>query len=241
MTTIHRLPDSGAVAERLGAFILDRAARAAADDRMFSLALAGGSTPELLYRRLSKDLPQSDVKPGLLLIFWGDERCVPLDDRRSNYRMAHQAWLSASGIPQANVHPILCQDGADSAAARYETEIRSAFASEDPPRLDLILLGLGADGHTASLFPGGEWVDDDQRLVLGVPGGPDGLARVSITPRLINAARAVVFLVTGADKAAIVQRVIEGPHEPASLPAQAVEPDPGELHWFLDAAAAQEL
>lgn len=241
MTTIHILDDADQAADSLCEYIVDCAERWTVRGQRFSLALSGGTTPRLTYQRLAENLPESKVDQSLLEILWSDERCVPLDDDRSNYHLAETTWLSRSAIPAGNIHPVRCGQDPDRAARAYADLLRARIETGELPRIDLILLGLGPDGHTASLFPGDPGVEEQEDLVVAVPSGPDGLARVSFAPPLINAAKSVAFLVTGPGKAQMVRRIIEGVHAPSQLPAQVVDPDPGELHWFLDLAAASGI
>lgn len=241
MAVFHRFEDADQTARALSEFIVERALQWVEQGQPFSLALAGGSTPALTYRYLSHSTREARLEDGSLQVFWSDERCVPPQDERSNFRMASEIWLAESRIPAENIYPVICRADPDQAAETYAATIRAALNGSEVPEVGLVLLGLGEDGHTASLFPGSQHLREGNRLVVGEARGPDGLARVSFSPLLINAARTVVFLVTGSSKAEVVRRVIEGPHAPQELPAQIVEPKSGDLHWFLDRAAAQEL
>ena len=203
----------------------------------FTLALAGGSTPRAAYDRLATHHRRLDWHHTH--VFWGDERCVPPDDPRSNYRMAKEALLDRVPIPKAQIHRIRGEAEPAQAAAEYQRELGGVGA--EAPALDLVLLGLGEDGHTASLFPGQPAVRETTHWALAVPDPEGKLWRVTLTPPVLNAARHVTFLVSGASKAARLRQVIEGPFTPALLPAQAVRPAHGQLTWMVDAAAAGEL
>jgi len=201
------------------------------------LALAGGSTPRRTYELLARP-PRRDAVPWAALhVFWGDERCVPPDHPDSNYRLAHETLLAHVPIPAEQIHRVPTEQGpAPIVAALYERTLRTAFALEVDavPVFDLILLGMGADGHTASLFPDTPALEETQRLVV-----PNRVAylpheRVTFTFPVLNAAQAVAFLVAGADKAPKVSAALQG--DP-SVPAGRVRPR-GELRWFLDRAAA---
>ena len=196
------------------------------------MALAGGSTPRSMYAQLAAAPFASMVEWSKVQVLWGDERCVPPDDKASNYRMAREALLDHVPVAAANVHRIRGEDDPNEAAAAYEREMQ---------RMDLVLLGLGEDGHTASLFPGAVAAHDDPRRVIAVRAPVVPAWRVTLTPVVINAATEVAFLVAGAAKAGVVQRVLEGPRRPHKLPAQLIAPASGRVAWFLDAAAAAEL
>jgi 6-phosphogluconolactonase len=212
---------------------------AMADRGLFRVALSGGTTPRHAYELLAEEprslaLPWSDV-----YVYFGDERCVPPDDELSNYRMARKAFLDKVPIPHANVHRIRGEADPGVAANNYASIIRSDLA--DPPHFDLVLLGLGPDGHTASLFPGSPPDLHDNVLVRAVYAESQGMWRVTMTPKLINLARTVAFLVEGAEKADVLSKVIEGPRNPTAYPAQIVHPASGRLVWLVDELAAGML
>lgn len=210
----------------------------------FTLVLAGGATPRPVYVRLALAGAGGLDWPRVHLLF-GDERCVPPDDGRSNFTMVRQALLDHVPVPPANIHRIRGEDEPGRAAADYARELRRLLAGEDgpdpAPALDLVLLGLGEDGHTASLFPGLAAVGETRRWVAAEYVPAAGMWRVTLTLALINAARNVTFLVTGTGKAAILREVLEGPRQPARLPAQAVAPAHGVLRWLVDVPAAAAL
>ena len=170
----------------------------------------------------------------------GKRPMVPPDHPDSNYRMASETLLSHVPIPPEQVHRIEGELKPDEAATRYEQTLK-ASVKDDPPSLDLILLGMGDNGHTASLFPGLTAVHEQTRLVVAEYVAEVGMWRITLTPAVLNAARACVFLVAGSNKAEILKRVLEGPYIPSELPAQVVRPTPGEVLWLTDAAAAAEL
>lgn len=206
----------------------------------FGVALSGGGTPRRTYELLAQSPYRDEVDWQRVHIFWGDERCVPWDDPRSNARMAYQAWLNHVPLPQSQIHPIDCTQAPAGAARRYEALLREFFGG-GPPRLDLVFLGLGENGHTASLFPGDPVLSERERWVAPVLVAEQNLPRLTLTAPLLNQAREVVFLVSGAAKASVVQEVLQGPRDPWRLPAQLIQPEPGELHWLLDQAAAGAL
>lgn len=208
----------------------------------FLIALSGGSTPARLYALLATESYAPRIDWARVHIWWGDERCVPPDDPASNYRMTRAALLDHVPIPAAHIHRMRGEDDPVQAAAAYTAELRGFCSEREPvPRFDLVLLGLGADGHTASLFPGTAAVTEDQRWVVAHYVPVQSAWRITLTPIVINAAAEILFLVTGADKSGALHRVLDGPSQPALLPAQAIAPQAGRVRWFVDAAAAAKL
>lgn len=211
----------------------------------FSLALSGGSTPRPLYALLATPPFASQIDWSRVHVFWGDERCVPPAHPDSNYRMAREALLDAVPIPADNVHRIAGEDEPDAAARAYEQVLRSYFgvARGAPEQtFDLLLLGMGEDGHTASLFPGTAAVSEQDRWVLANHvTTPRDSWRITLTPLVLNAAGQVTFIVAGASKADRVWDVFEGPPRSPLLPVQLIHPIHGALHWMVDADAARRL
>ena len=210
-----------------------------------AVALAGGSTPRHVYRLLAEDPPLSSRVPWRKIqFFWGDERHVPPDNDQSNYRMASEELLAKVPVRSECVHRVRAEN-ADAAAAalEYEHEVRTTLATKtrEIPRFDLILLGMGPDGHTASLFPGTDALAERVRLVVANWVATFQAHRITMTLPLLNAAASVVFLVAGADKAEIVREVLRGGASTSGYPAQLVRPRDGRLTWLLDRAAAQHL
>lgn len=241
--------DRGTLSERAARRVVTAATTAIGARGGFAIALAGGSTPGPLYRELA-DAPHRDaIDWSRIHVFWGDERCVPPDHEESNYRMARETLLDAVPIPGRRIHRIHGEEpDPEYAADLYEREIHRTLASppRETPRLDLVLLGLGSDGHTASLFPESPALEADDRLVVAVKASepriqPPVVERITLTPRALNAADETLFLVVGEEKAPAVRAVLEGPREPRRWPAQAVRPEAGRTTWMLDAAAASEL
>lgn len=223
------------------AALFSRSARQAVRTRgRFAVALAGGSTPARTYELLSREPYRERIPWGDVHIFWGDERCVPADDPRSNQRMARRALLDSVPIPPAQIHPIDGTLAPDIAALEYDSDLR-VLAQEKTGFLDLVLLGLGEDGHTASLFPGTSALDASNRWVLPVAPTPNRLARITLTPQFINHARQIVFLVSGSGKVDVLRRVLEGQSDDDDLPARSIQPTSGELRWMIDRKAAAGL
>jgi 6-phosphogluconolactonase len=229
------LPSAAALADAVAARFVAAAAEAISSRGQFIVALSGGSTPRGTYLRLGTEALVSKVMWSRVHVLWGDERCVPPDHVESNYRMARETLLDRVSVPAANVHRIHGEDDPATAAAAYEATLRALA------RIDLVLLGLGEDGHTASLFPGGAAVHEQTRWVMAARASAGSLWRITLTPAVINAAAEVLFLVSGGAKAGILRRVLEGPRRPQELPAQAIAPSNGGVRWCVDAAAAAEL
>ena len=208
---------------------------AIADRGRFAIALSGGNTPKPVYERLAG----AKLDWARVHVFFGDERCVPPGDPRSNYHMARAALLDRIAIPAANVHRMRGEEPPPAAAERYAEELRAALGADG--RLDFVLLGLGDNGHTASLFPGLAAITETQRSVVAAYVEVVGMWRLTLTPPPINAARRVAFLAAGEGKADILHRVLQGPLEPIVLPAQIIRPTERPALWLIDAAAASKL
>ncbi len=224
----------------------DRVIAIAADAIMlngrFSIGLSGGSTPRPLYELLARDDYARRVDWARTHVFWGDERCVPPEDPESNFGLAQQTLLAHVPIPEENVHRMRGELPPVEAAAEYEDLLRDFFGDLPGalPRFDLLLQGLGSNAHTASLFPHTPVLDEDARWVAA-PFIPQlGAWRITLTPRAINAAEHVIFMVAGASKAEALHAVLHGPYHPHEYPAQLIDPV-GELTWMVDAAAAALL
>jgi 6-phosphogluconolactonase len=234
------LPDPGALAHEAARRFVALAREAAESRGRFSAALSGGSTPGGLYRLLAEEPYSLQVPWEAVHLFWGDERCVPPDDPGSNYHLAEENLLFRVPIPPENVHRVRGELEPASAARNYEQEIQDFFCGPHA-RFDLILLGLGEDGHTASLFPGSPALAERERLVTAATAVYQDrpAQRVTLTLPALNSARQVLFLVAGSAKAGVVQAVLEGADE--QLPARQVQPAAGGLSWLLDAEAASLL
>lgn len=210
----------------------------------FTVALSGGSTPKRLFRLLA-DAPYRDRVPwNRALIFWGDERTVPPDHPDSNYGAAFELLLSRVPVPEDNVHRIKGEmDDPTAAALTYEAELRDAFrlAEGEFPRFDLIFLGMGADGHTASLFPGTRALVERRRLAVASWVEKFATHRVTLTCPVFNKAACIIFLVSGGDKAETLRAVLHGEGDKPRFPAQLIRPERGELVWYVDRAAGRLL
>lgn len=246
MGSAHRefFAEAAALAESAAAFFSRLVGEAVAAHGVCSVALSGGSTPRSMFQVLAGEPLRNAINWPRLEIFWSDERAVPPDDPESNYRMACEALLQHVPIPSHRIHRMPAErTPLDAAAHDYEAEVRRVVAADPTgtPRFDLVMLGMGDDGHTASLFPETQALDERERLV--VPNYVPRLDahRLTFTPRLINAAANVLFLVAGSSKAEALRAVLEGPRQPRRYPAQLVAPAEGTLYWFLDRDAAAKL
>jgi len=209
----------------------------------FTIALSGGSTPRNLYTLIAANASAS-LPWDRMFFFWGDERHVPPNDPDSNFLMAKESLLSKVAVPPANIFPIPTENPDASAAAEaYEQTLRKFFAlaPDEFPRFDLILLGMGPDGHTASLFPETAALQEKSRLVVANWVEKLKASRITLTLPVLNAASNVFFLVSGTDKAAVLHEVLEGNAAAEKYPSKLVRPTDGRLIWFVDRAAASEL
>jgi 6-phosphogluconolactonase len=206
----------------------------------FSVALSGGSTPRQMYEELASNEFQSRVAWNRVFFFWGDERAVPPDDPQSNYRMADQALLSRVPVPGENICRILAEKPPQVAAMEYEQRLRS-FWGNTLTGFDLVFLGLGTNGHTASLFPHTSVLQEKSRWCVAVWVPELNADRITLTGPVLNHSRNVIFLVAGRDKSAILDEVLRGPYDPERLPAQLIQPVEGKLVWLVDQEAASAL
>ncbi len=236
-TELVQRRDAAAIAVHARELVLERARVSIAERGAFRIALAGGSTPRALYALLA----QSQADFTRWHVYFGDERAVPPEHSDSNFRMAREAWLAAGQVPQAQVHRMQGELGAGRAAAQYERELISSFGSREVPRFDLLLLGRGADGHTASLFPGTTALSEARLFVASTWVEKLSSNRVTLTLRTLNAARHALFLVAGADKAPALREVLHARADGPRLPAALVRPWEGGLTWVVDSAAASAL
>jgi len=235
---IERFVDADALG-RAAADLFARKAREAVEARgRFSALLAGGDTPRRTYELLAVEPHRGRVPWERVHLFWGDERCVPSDSPHSNAAMVRRALLDHVPVDPEHVHPVQCGRSPEEAAGAYEEELKGFFLGV-PPRFDLVLLGLGADGHTASLLPGSSAVDEKVRWTAVAKRPEEAFSRVTVTLPLLNGAATVLFLVSGAGKARVLRAILEdGGGSAACFPASRVRPVSGDLRWFVDDAAA---
>lgn len=245
---IDVLPNAAALADAAAERFVIAAEHAIGASGRFVVALSGGSTPRRTYERLAREPVVSRIQWSLVHVVWGDERCVAPNDAESNYRMAREELLEHVPVPAANIHRIHGEDNPAAAAASYETVLRTllrtpegAPSSAPGQRIDLVLLGLGDNGHTASIFPESAAASETIRWVMDESVDASPSWRITLTAPVLNAAAELLFIVSGEGKANVLARVLDGPHRPRELPAQLIAPSPGRLHWLVDAAAAAEL
>jgi len=238
-------PDTAALARRAAQYFVEMAGEAVAAQGCARIAISGGSTPQAAFELLADpNQPWRSRMPwDMLDLYWVDERCVSPDNPASNYRMTREALLDHVPLKPEQIHRIEGELEPGAAADRYEQELRSSFSlgGSDSPRFDLVALGLGADGHTASLFPGTQALNETTRLVAANRVPQLDTWRVTLTWPVINHARSVFFLVSGHDKASVLRDVLTGPRDPEQLPSQLIWPSSGILTLILDKAAAALL
>jgi 6-phosphogluconolactonase len=236
--------DLAEVSEQAAELFVRLADEAISSSGRFAVALSGGSTPQALYWRLGSEPSRQRVPWSKVHLFWGDERYVPPDHPESNYRMARESLLSGAPIPAQNIHRMPTElEDPDCAAADYQQTLREFFKLSlgQWPRFDLILLGMGEDGHTASLFPGTTAVTETGRLVVANYVETLHAHRLTLTVPAINHAANIVFLISGESKAAVLSDVLEGQDQPGRLPSQLIQPVQGRLLFIVDRAAASKL
>lgn len=237
-------PDADALARAAAIELLGKAGAAIAERGVFTLALSGGSTPKKLYTLLAKDPAFASFPWAQTQLFFGDERHVPPDHPESNFRMVRESLLNSSLVPEANVHRVHAEAAdAAQAAAEYEAALGRSFVGparlDGIPRFDVILLGMGPDGHTASLFPGSPGLKEEKRWVIANPVEKFKTDRITFTYPVLNAARCLLLLVAGADKKSMVREVLVAAH--GTHPVERVQPRDGMKLWMLDQAAAAAL
>jgi len=238
MVTVYE--DSEALSRAVAQLFAQEARRAVEARGMFTVLLSGGETPRRSYEMLAREPLRSSIPWHAVQLFWGDERWVPQDDPLSNLGAARRAFLDLVPIDETQIHPIPYESSPHESALSYERTLRSFFGV-DAPRFDLVLLGLGENGHTASLFPGSAVLFEPYRWVCEVYVAEQDLHRVTTTALLINQAALVAFMVAGKGKSAILQRVLEGPTDPNEFPAQLIKPAQGRLLWLADHDASRLL
>jgi 6-phosphogluconolactonase len=237
-------PDSDALARGAALQLMELSAAAVAERGVFTLALSGGSTPKKLYALLARDPAFASFPWAGTQLFFGDERHVPPGNAESNFRMVKETLLSSGLVPEGNVHRVFAELGdAAQAAAEYEAELRRHFTGDarldDFPRFDAVLLGMGPDGHTASLFPGSPALEEKTKWVMSNPVEKFKTDRITFTFPVLDAARAVLLLIAGADKAPMIRQVLGD--APGTYPVERVQPRDGVKIWMLDEAAAADL
>jgi 6-phosphogluconolactonase len=240
MTSIQVFLDKSAQTKAAIDLFIASAGSAIEERGVFSVALSGGSTPEMLYAGLAEPDRQAGIDWANIHLFFGDERHVPPDHPDSNFLRVKQILLDEVSIPTENVHRVKAEMEPRMAAFSYEDELR-AFFCDEWPRFDLVLLGMGHDGHTASLFPKTAGINEEQRWFIANQVPSQGGWRLTLTKHAINAARKIVVLVSGDSKAEMLAEVLTGVSDPLLKPIQLISPKAGEMIWLLDRAAASRL
>ncbi len=230
------------LSQAAASLFIESSARAILERGRFLVTLCGGNTPLKLYELLAQSPYQEQVDWPHVHIFWGDERCVPVEDLQNSYRQAHEVWLGHVPIPPENIHRVQSDlEPADASIAYALTLKGYASAPLHWPRFDLVLLGMGGDGHTASLFPGSEVNPSTPTLAVTEKYQERPANRVTLSPLVFNAARRVLFLVSGESKSETLANVLYGEYHPELLPVQRIRPTDGEIVWLVDQAAASKL
>lgn len=230
--------DADELSSAAAEWIADQIEKKLSKKEIFTLALSGGETPKKLFQKLAAEPYKEKIDWNKIHIFWGDERVVPPDDERNNAKMAFDYLLNKVAIPPGQIHRINTELEPAESVKQYEKILHKYFG-EDETTFDLVLLGMGDDGHTLSIFPGHN-IKDQEAWVKADYVGQKGVKRITLLPSVVNKSAAVAFLITGENKAKILQQVIEDTPQ-QKYPAQLIQPANGELYWFLDEAAARYL
>jgi len=236
--------DLSELSEHSAQFFVEVARRSCGEFGRFTVCLSGGSTPRLTYSLLAQERFSREVEWSRVHIFWGDERCVPLDSSDNHYTMTQELWFSKVPIPPENVHRIKGESAdPEGAAEEYEGLLKQFFGLRpgDMPRFDLVFLGMGTDGHTASLFPGTAGLSEEGRLVVAHYVPKLQSYRLTLTFPVFNNADQIVFLANGESKATAMKNVLQATIEDMDIPATIIRPKHGKLVWFVDQAAAGYL
>ncbi|MEO6329559.1 MAG: 6-phosphogluconolactonase [Ginsengibacter sp.] len=237
---LHIYKDSPELIEELAKWMTSYINQTLQKNERFTIALSGGETPKALYRLLATDAYRNKIDWNKMYIFWGDERVVPITDDSNNAKMAFEALLNKVKVPLENIHIMRTDIYPDLAANEYEKLLYKYFEKQETT-FDLVLLGMGKDGHTLSLFPASSILQDEQHWVNAVYLEDQKMYRITLMPSVVNKAAAVVFLVTGSEKAKVLKEVLNDVVQTEHHPAQLIQPLNGELHWFVDKAAAADL
>jgi 6-phosphogluconolactonase len=235
-------PDTNTLSHEAAQYVVRLANESIVMHGRFTIALSGGSTPRTLYSLLGSTPYRDQIDWTKVEIFWSDERCVSPDDPESNFHLAQQVLLNSIPISERQIHRMPADQADRNAASQsYTEEMRRTFGTNGIPNFDLLQLGMGPEGHTASLFPHQPSLGERQRLVMPVSVPKPPPDRLTFTPPLLNAAHHILFLVTGDEKADAVHAVLEGDYQPEEYPAQIVRPTNGDVTWMLDTRAAAKL
>ncbi|HEY0111353.1 MAG TPA: 6-phosphogluconolactonase [Fibrella sp.] len=228
------------LARQAAEWVTDYAERMLKQQDRFTIALSGGSTPKALHELLAQPPLRNRIDWSRVHVFWGDERYVPLTDEKNNARMAYDTLLNHVPVPEAQIHVMKTDLPPDESMIEYEQTLHQYFDGENHT-FDLVLLGMGDDGHTLSLFPGTDVVNEEQAWTKAFFLTQQDMFRLTLTAPVVNKAAAVLFLVAGANKADALHEVLHGAYQPDKYPSQRIKPETGELVWFIDKAAGAKL
>lgn len=237
---LHIYKNKEEMSEALASWMCDVIESTLKEQEFFTLVLSGGSTPQLLYKTLVSDKFKDKINWGRIHVFWGDERVVPYADERNNARMAHELLLNKIDIPANHVHIMRTDIEPNFSTDAYRKMLHDFFDNTSTT-FDLVLLGMGDDGHTLSLFPGSPIIEERKYWVNSVYNQEQEMYRITLMPKIVNKAAKIAFMVDGEKKAKMLQQVLQGDFEPSKFPAQIIKPENGEIHWFVDEDAAQDL
>jgi 6-phosphogluconolactonase len=238
---LHLSKDNAALSTEVVNWMVEYIESTLQQQERFTLVLSGGSTPQKLNTLLAASPYKERINWSRLHIFWGDERFVPFEDERNNAKMAFDTLLNHVPVPAEHIHIMKTDGTPEASAADYEKILKTYFdGDDDSPSFDLVLLGMGDDGHTLSLFPGTHVMHVEDRWATSLFLRAQNMYRVTLTAPIVNRAACVAFLVSGAAKAPALRQVMEGDYQPDLYPSQVIQPN-GELHWFVDEAAAALL
>lgn len=240
MGQLHIAKDSVQLSTDLAEWISNYINEVLTEKDRFTFVLSGGSTPKLLYTLLAAKPYNESIPWEKIHFFWGDERAVPFEDSRNNAKMAYDELLDKVGVKAENIHVMRTDIAAEESAAEYEKILKQYFEGEETT-FDFVLLGMGDDGHTLSLFPGTSVIHEKDAWVTSFFLPAQDMYRITLTAPVINHSATVVFLAVGTGKAETLKHILEGEFEPDTYPSQVINPTKGELHWFIDEAAAADL
>ncbi|WP_159466619.1 6-phosphogluconolactonase [Dyadobacter sp. 3J3] len=240
MGQLHIANDSVQLSTELAEWISNYINEVLTKKDRFTFVLSGGGTPKLLYTLLAAKPYNESIPWEKIHFFWGDERAVPFEDSRNNAKMAYDELLDKVGVKAENIHVMRTDIGAEESAAEYEKILKQYFEGEETT-FDFVLLGMGDDGHTLSLFPGTSVIHEKDAWVTSFFLPAQDMYRITLTAPVVNQSAAVVFLAVGTGKAETLKHVLEGEFEPDKYPSQVIKPAKGQLLWFIDEAAAAGL
>jgi 6-phosphogluconolactonase len=237
---LHIYKDADEVTTALAEWITELIAKTLLTKDRFTIALSGGETPKTLYKKLAAEPYKEKIAWNKIHFFWGDERVIPFTDERNNAKMAYDNLLSQIKISEEQIHRINTGINPEKSAEQYEKILHQYFDNKENT-FDLVLLGMGDDGHTLSLFPNSLVLFQNNKWVNAVDSPDKKMKRITLMPEVVNKSASVAFLITGSSKASSLKKVLEGKLQLEELPSQLIKPANNELHWFLDESAAQEL